>query len=186
VPIVAFQSLILTFIVVLMWGETGGSHLLIVALFTLGVKGIAIPIILYYTIQKTGIERRVERITSKYISFLIALALSLFGFYVPSHLHLPQSVPNEVFLPVSIILVLLGTFSMIDHKKAIMQGVGLIILENGLFLLSESMSHGMPLLVELGIFFDVFVTVVVIGILSFRIHSTFGSLNTERMQNLKG
>ncbi|GAA3315773.1 hypothetical protein GCM10020331_011420 [Ectobacillus funiculus] len=67
-----------------------------------------------------------------------------------------------------------------------MQGVGLITIENGLFLVAGSISYGMPLMVEIGIFFDLMVTVIVIGILSFRIHSTFDSLNTEKDAEFEG
>jgi len=44
----------------------------------------------------------------------------------------------------------------------------------------------MPLAVELGIFFDLFVAVVIIASLTFKIHSAFHSLNTEKMQDLRG
>ena len=83
-------------------------------------------------------------------------------------------------------MIFLGTFIMIDHKKAIMQGVGLITIENGIFLIAESIAYGMPMVVEFGVFFDLLVSVVVIGILMFRIYSTFDSLSTENMQKLKG
>ncbi|MFC6604038.1 hydrogenase [Ectobacillus funiculus] len=180
VRILAFQSLILSLVAAWMWLETGISHLLTVAILTLSVKTIVIPYILQYTIKKVGMEQKVERFMSKYISSFIALVLSVAGFYFTSHLHLPGTEHGKAFLPVSIILIFLGTFIMIDHKKAIMQGVGLITIENGLFLVAGSISYGMPLMVEIGIFFDLMVTVIVIGILSFRIHSTFDSLNTER------
>ncbi|MFC7443019.1 hydrogenase [Laceyella putida] len=186
VGILAFQSVVLSLTAAWMWMETGITHLLIAAVLTLLVKGIVIPYILLYTIKKIGIDPIVERFTSKYSSLMIALALSVVGFYVTSHLHLPGTEHGQAYLPVSVILIFLGTFIMIDHKKAMMQGVGLITIENGLFLVAESISYGMPLIVELGIFFDLLVTVIVIGILSYRIHSTFESLNTEKMQNLKG
>ena len=47
---------------------------------------------------------------------------------------------------------------MIYDKKALMQGVGLITIENGLFLVALSISYGMPMMVEFGIFFDMLVT----------------------------
>ncbi|WP_018133525.1 hypothetical protein [Effusibacillus pohliae] len=186
VGILAFQSTILAFSAGAMWYKTGISHLLIAAVLTLLVKALLIPFILQYTIKKIDIKREVERFTSKYISLLLALALSAAGFYLASRLELPGKEHGQPYLAVSIILIFLGTLIMIDHKKAIMQGVGLITIENGLFLIAQSLSYGMPLIVELGIFFDMLVTVIVIGILSFRIHSTFESLNTEKMQNLKG
>lgn len=186
VQILVFQSFILALTAGFMWYETGLSHLLIAALLTLTIKAIIIPYILYYTIKKIDVQRQVERITSQHTSLFIAIVLSVAGFYVTSRLHLPSTKFGEPYLPVSIILVFLGTFIMIDHKKALMQGVGLITIENGLFLVALSISYGMPMMVEFGIFFDMLVTVIIIGILSFRIHSTFESLNIENMRNLKG
>lgn len=186
VQIVAFQSFVLSLTAGLMWYETRYPHLLIAALLTLIVKAMIIPYILYFTIKKINVYRQVERVTSKHTSFLIAIILSVAGYYITSRLHLPSTKFGEPYLPVSIILVFLGTFIMIDHKKALMQGVGLITIENGLFLVALSVSYGMPMMVEFGIFFDMLVTVIIIGILSFRIHSTFESLNTENMRKLKG
>lgn len=186
VPILVLQSLILTITAGVMWFETGLIHLLVAAMLTLIVKAIIIPSILHYTIKKISVHRQVERLTPKYTTLLIAILLSVAGFYITSRLELPSTKFGEPYLPISLVLVFLGTFIMIDHKKALMQGVGLITIENGLFLVALSISYGMPMMVEFGIFFDMLVTVIIIGILSFRIHSAFESLNTENMQKLKG
>jgi hydrogenase-4 component E len=186
VPILVFQSLILAFTAGFLWFETGLSHLLVAALLTLIVKSVIIPYVLHYTLKKIDSLRDVERITPKYTSLLIAILLSVAGFYITSRLHLPSTKYGEPYLPISLVLVFLGTFIMIDHKKALMQGVGLITIENGLFLVALSISYGMPMMVEFGIFFDMLVTVIIIGILSFRIHSAFESLNIENMRKLKG
>lgn len=184
--ILAIQAALLSLTACAMWLKTGISHLLIAAIFTLLVKALFIPAILYYTIWRIDIKREVERFTSHYISLLIAFVLSAAGYYIAANLNLPSREFGATYLPVSVIMIFLGTFIMIDHKKAIMQGVGLITIENGIFLVAEAIAYGMPLVVEFGIFFDVLVSVIVIGILLFRIHSTFDSLNTEKMQNLKG
>ena len=169
-----------------MWYKTGIAHLLVAAVFTLIVKGILIPYILYYTIRKIGVMREVERSTGRYTSLLIALVLAALGYYIAAQLNLPSKELGKTYLPVSVIMIFLGTFIMIDHKKAIMQGVGLITIENGIFLIAESIAYGMPMVVEFGIFFDLLVSVIVIGLLMSRIYSTFDSLSTENMENLKG
>lgn len=186
ISILAVQAVLLSLTACVMWLKTGIAHLLVAAVFTLLVKALLIPYILYYTIKKIGIKREVERFTARYTSLLIALVLSAMGYYISSNLNLPSTKLGATYLPVSVILIFLGTFIMIDHKKAIMQGVGLITIENGIFLIAESIAYGMPLVVEFGIFFDMLVSVIVIGILLFRIHSTFDSLDTEKMQKLKG
>jgi hydrogenase-4 component E len=186
VPILFFQSFVLSLSTGYLWYKTGLSHLFFAALLTLAVKAVIIPYILHYTIKKMGAHHQVERITPKHTSLLIAILLSVAGFYITSRLHLPSTEFGEPFLPISLVLVFLGTFIMIDHKDALMQGVGLITIENGLFLVALSISNGMPMMVELGIFFDMLVAVIIIGILSFRIHSAFESVNIEKMRNLKG
>ena len=59
-------------------------------------------------------------------------------------------------------------------------------MENGLFLAAISLTYGMPLMVELGIFFDVLVAVMVLGILVYRIGETFDSMDVSRLRRLRG
>ena len=46
---------------------------------------------------------------------------------------------------------------MIARKKAVTQVIGFLVMENGLFLGATAAAYGMPLIVELGVFFDVLV-----------------------------
>jgi hydrogenase-4 component E len=64
--------------------------------------------------------------------------------------------------------------------------MGLLSLENGLVLAAISLTYGMPLIVELGIFFDVLVAVLVLGILVFRIRETFDSTDVSKLRRLRG
>lgn len=186
VIIVAVQSTGLAVIALLMWQKTGMVHLLIASVMTMVVKALIIPYILFYTVKKTRAKRNVERTMGQFGSLLIALVLVVTGQYVASHLSLPGAEHGMRYLGAAIILVFLGTFTIINNKQILMQGIGVIVIENGLFLVTQSISYGMPLAVELGIFFDLFVAVVIIASLSFRIHSVFHSLNTEKMQDLRG
>jgi hydrogenase-4 component E len=47
-------------------------------------------------------------------------------------------------------------------------------------------TYGMPLVVEFGIFFDVLVAVMILGILIYRIRETFASMDTSKLNQLKG
>jgi hydrogenase-4 component E len=58
-------------------------------------------------------------------------------------------------------------------------------MENGLFMAAISATYGMPLIVELGIFFDVLVAVIIMGMFAFRINRTFDSLDTSFMRRLR-
>ena len=81
----------------------------------------------------------------------------------------------------AISLFLIGFFMMINRRKALTQVLALLSLENGLFLAAISLTYGMPLIVELGVFFDVLVAVMVLGILVYRIRETFESMDVSRL-----
>ena len=74
---------------------------------------------------------------------------------------------------------------MISRRKAMTQVIGLLMMENGLFMAAISVTYGMPLIVELGISFDVLVAVLIMGVFAFRINNTFDSLDTSFLRRLK-
>jgi len=87
---------------------------------------------------------------------------------------------------VAIALFLIGFFMMINRRKALTQVLALLSLENGLFLAAISLTYGMPMIVELGIFFDVLVAAMILAILVYRIRETFDSMDVSRLSRLKG
>jgi hydrogenase-4 component E len=74
---------------------------------------------------------------------------------------------------------------MIARKKAVTQVIGFLVMENGLFLGATVAAHGMPLIVELGVFFDVLVAALIIGIYAHRLQDAFDSVDTSKLTSLK-
>jgi hydrogenase-4 component E len=75
---------------------------------------------------------------------------------------------------------------MVTRKKAITQILALLTVENAVFLVAVGVTSGMPLIVELGISFDVILAVLVLGILVQRIVGRFESMDVSRLSQLKG
>ena len=75
---------------------------------------------------------------------------------------------------------------MVTRRQALLQIVGLIMMENGLYLLGLSITRGLPLIIEFGVFFDVLVAVIVLGILTYRLKLSFMTTDTTVLQKLKG
>ena len=88
-------------------------------------------------------------------------------------------------LPVSIAVMMIGLFIMIARKQAVSQIVGLLTMENGVFLSGLSITYGMPLIVEIGIFFDIFVAVLILGVFVFRINQTFDTISIDTIRSSK-
>jgi hydrogenase-4 component E len=104
----------------------------------------------------------------------------------PFQPHSPAIALGRNTLPVAIALFLIGFFMMINRRKALTQVLALLTLENGLFLAAISLTYGMPLIVEVGIFFDVLVAAMILAILVYRIRETFDSMDVSRLSRLRG
>lgn len=89
-------------------------------------------------------------------------------------------------MPLAVSTVFFGMLVMTTRKKAITQVLGLLLMENGLFLMAVTMTFGMPLLVEIGIFFDILVGVIIMGIFVFKIREAFEGIDVDEMTVLKG
>jgi hydrogenase-4 component E len=81
---------------------------------------------------------------------------------------------------------LVGLFLMVTRRQPLLQVVGLLIVENAIFLAAVSLTYGMPLVVEMGVLLDVLVGVALLGLFVGRIEETFESADTARMTSLKG
>jgi hydrogenase-4 component E len=67
-----------------------------------------------------------------------------------------------------------------------MQVLGLLVLENGIFVAALITTFGMPLVIEIGIFFDILIGLLLMGIFTFRINDTFDHLDVSKLRRLRG
>src|SRR5437762_2243024 len=107
------------------------------------------------------------------------------SFHRPEEAASPASLGHNT-LAVAVSLFLIGFFMVVSRRKALMQVLALLSLENGLFLAAISLTYGMPMIVELGVFFDLLVAVMVLGILVYRIQETFDSMDVSKLSRLRG
>jgi hydrogenase-4 component E len=191
IRIFALQSFLLAFIAGTIAIFNGAPHIFIAAVLTLMVKAILVPILLERLVDRLEIRREIEPILNVPFSVMISGGLTLLGYVVAESFYHPEQTPGPAAmghntLAVAISLFLIGFFMMINRRKALTQVLALLSLENGLFLAAISLTYGMPLIVELGVFFDVLVAVLVLGILVYRIRETFESMDVSKMRKLRG
>jgi hydrogenase-4 component E len=165
---------------------TGSVSALIVASVTLMVKGVLLPKVLFRVLRGVRIRREVELVIPTKAALLVAVAAILIAYHATDSLPLAGVVPSRHALPVAVALVLVGLGLMIGRRKALSQVAGLVIMENGVYLAALVTMAGLPLVVELGIAFDVLVGVVLLGVIAYRINETFDTINTDRLGSLRG
>ena len=59
------------------------------------------------------------------------------------------------------------------------------MLENGIFLYALTQTHGMPLMVEMGVVLDVLVGVMVAGLVIFRLNGSFEHIDVTQLRGLR-
>ncbi len=185
VNIYAVQSLALALLAAAVAWFTNSPHIYLVALLTIAVKVVAIPRILAYVIDHIQISRQVEPLVSTPAALLISGGLAVLAYFITEPIIAHGSVITRNCLAISIAVALIGFFLMISRRKAISQIMGLMVIENGLFLAAISTTYGMPLIVEIGVFFDILVGVLIMGVFAFRINSTFETIDTGILRRLR-
>ena len=161
-------------------------QLLVTALLTVVLKAALIPWFLLRVIDRVGIRREIEPYVNVPASLLLCLGLTVVGYRVSLGMAAASQGVAHQIVGVALSMVLIGLFLMVTRRKAITQILALLTIENAVFLAAVGATVGMPLVVELGISFDVILAVLVLGILVSRIVDRFESMDTSRLSNLRG
>ncbi len=181
----AFNSWLLSLLIAAVAIVTEDTHLYIASLITLFSKGIVIPLFLKRIVRRMRVTHDVEPYISNTLSLTISgllvgvvYAALKKGIFVVGF--------SSTAFQISIAVMLVGLFIMITRRKAITQVIGLLFMENGLFLIGFSLTYGMPAIIELGVLFDMLMGVIILGIFTIQIKRAFASTDLDKLTILKG
>lgn len=181
----AWQGLVLSISTFVVAYSTAQYHLYYSAVLTLLLKALLLPWLLHRLIRKLNVKWDVETLINIPTTMLVGIALVIFAFNLAAPIsQLSESITRGL-IGIALACVLLSLLMMLTRRKAVPQVVGFLSMENGLFFAATSATHGMPLVVELGIALDVLVGTFIFGIFFFRIRETFDSLDITHMEKLK-
>ena len=185
VDVFALQSVFLAATAALVAFLTGIHHIYIAAALTVAIKVIVIPRILKKVIERLNVTRELVMNVNIPAGLLICGALVILAFFITQRIIPLGFLLTRDSLSIALAIVMVGFFTMIARKKAVTQVIGFLVMENGLFLGATVAAHGMPLIVELGVFFDVLVATLIIGIYTHRLQDAFDSVDTSKLTVLK-
>lgn len=185
VDLFALQSIFLAATAALVAFLTGIHHIYVAAALTVAIKVVVLPRILKKVIERLNVSRELQMNINVPAGLLVCGALVILAFYITQPIIPLGFLLTRDSLAIALAIVLIGFFTMIARKKAVTQVVGFLVMENGLFLGATAAAYGMPLIVELGVFFDVLVAGLIIGIYTHRIQDAFDSVDTSKLTVLK-
>ena len=181
----AWQGLVLSLSTFVVAYSTGQHHLYYSAGLTLLLNVLVLPWLLHRLMRKLNVRWDVETLINIPATMLVGIGLVIFSFNLAAPIsQLSESITRGL-IGIALSSVLLSMLMMLTRRKAIPQVVGFLAMENGLFFAATSATHGMPMVVELGIALDVLVATFIFGIFFFQIRETFDSLDITHMEKLK-
>jgi len=181
----AIQSLALGLVAAAIAYFTNSPQIYNVALLTIAIKALVIPRMLTYIMETIHVEREVELLISVPASLLASGGLAILAYFITEPIILHGAAISRNCLAISIAVVLIGFLLMITRRKALTQIIGLMVMENGLFLAAIALTYGMPMIVEIGVFFDILVGALIMGVFAFRINRTFETVDTGILRRLR-
>jgi hydrogenase-4 component E len=180
----ALQGFLLTLTTTLAAYSMDKPHLYISAVLTLVLKVLFIPWMLRRQVLHVNMHRDIEALKNNTFVMLGGASLMVFSYYVLHPIVQSSSAVMLNALAVSLSVMLLGMLLMISHRQAIAHVVGFMSIENGLFFAAIVATNGMPMVVELGVAFDVLVAAVLFGIFFLHIRTSIDTLDVDMLNRL--
>jgi hydrogenase-4 component E len=181
----AAQGFVLALSIVVVGYATEQPDLYISAGVTFGLKVVALPWFLHWLIGKLNVQWDIEAVVNIPVQMLIGIVLVIFAFNLAAPISEIAGTITRSTLGIAMASILLSFLMMITRRKAVSQVIGFLAMENGLFFAATSATYGMPMVVELGILFDLLVASLIFGVFFLQIRETFESLDIHHLEKLK-
>lgn len=162
------------------------DFMVITFVLTFWLKVIFIPNLLHRLQTKVPYKVEKDFFVNIPLSILICCGLFVLSWFVGEHIEPLDSSGAKIYFATSLAVILIGLFFMVSRKKAIGQIIGFLTMENGIFIAAVLLTLGMPMIVELGLFFDLLTAVIIMGAFIFKISDRFEHIDLNKLKNLKG
>lgn len=159
-------------------------HTLGLAAGTILVKAIVLPWFLIWAIREAAVRREVEPRVGYVASLVLGILAVAVAGAVATRLPVPGA-HSVLLVTTSLACVIMGLQVLATRAKALIQVVGYLMLENGIYVFGLTSLDRVPFLVEVGVLLDVFVGVFIMGIVVFHINREFDSLDSARLTELR-
>jgi hydrogenase-4 component E len=141
--------------------------------------------VLHRAVAKIGLQRFAAPYLATAPALIVCALLTIIAFYVMSPIVAANPLPTGSAMPLAFAGVLIGFFIMVNRRRAVTQILGFLMLENGIFLFALLATYGVPFIVEMGVFLDLFVAVLIMEVFIYRIKENFDSIDVGQLGQLK-
>lgn len=185
IRVVALQGALLGLLTLAAWEEPPSLRAPLLALGSTMLKGVAFPWLLSRALRDAEVRREVEPLVGYGPSVLAGMVGLAGALWLARRLPPPTAPISSLVVPVALFTMLAGLFLIVARRQALMQVLGYLVMENGIYTFGVALVQGTPMLVELGVLLDVLVAVFVMGIMIFHISRAFDHIDTDRLRALR-
>ncbi len=164
-------------------------ELYLIAILTIVFRGLLLPYLIWRIIQRQAVDYEVHVILQPSSSLVVGALAVVFALVVADRIGSQLGLTGTVAvlaLTVMLSMKLIGFLMLAVRHEAISQILGLLILENGIFLGAQVLVPGMPMLLEIVILFDLLVAVACFGVLVSYLESAVGTTSSLDLKMLVG
>lgn len=168
---------------------SGYKELYAIAVLTALFRGLVLPWLLVRIVGRLNVKREIHAVLQPSSSLVIGAFAVMFAFVISNHMtRQQQSAAHVVVLALTIMLSMkfLGFLMLSVRDEAVSQILALLVLENGIFLGSQILVPGMPLLIEIVILFDLLIVVACFGMLVRFLVVHAGTTSSRELNRLVG
>lgn len=180
------QSLALALLTLALAVRGRSAELYAIAALLFLIKVVLIPLFLRRVARGIRVNEDLGLFINPAASILVALLLAWCAHLFAGRIASMGGAAEGGMFTVALSLMLIGLFLMTARVQALAQIVGLLVMENGLFLAGSSVAGGMPFFVEIALFFDVFLCVIILGLFVYRIRKVFTHIDIDKLTELRG
>ncbi len=185
----AVQSWLIAILSALMGWAGGYTELYFVAVLTALFRGLVLPMMLLWVLKRLHVNRELHEIVQPSTALVIGAVLVIFGVVVAYRIGHALDIETRVVLlalTVMLSIKLIGFLMLAIRREAVSSILGILMLENGIFLGSQILVPGMPLMIELVLLFDLLVAVTCFAVLVRYLMASVGATGSQALQKLVG
>lgn len=181
--LIAVQGFLLFGIALIELKTINLANLIFVSAETLIFKAIIVPYFLYRIINQTKVYKVHPKAFPAFYSLIFTMAGLFISIILSNILKNPSL--DAVFMTIALFTLFTGVLLVVTHRRIFSHMIGFLVIENAVFFFSLAIGSEMPMLINVGILLDIFVSVLIIGVLMNHIGSQFSDLESDNLTSLK-
>ena len=181
--LIAVQGVLLFGMSFLELAEVHLVNFIFIAAETLLFKAIIVPVLLYRIINRTGVYKVHSKAFPAFYILIFTMTGLLVSIVLSKLLYTPRI--DSVYMTIALFTLFTGIILIITHKRIFSHMIGFLVIENAVFMFSMAVGAEMTMLINIGILLDIFVSVLIIGVMINRIGVQYNDLEAENLTRLK-